>query len=253
LLALYKETNMAALDAQAFQRLQRELHEPDRHVLSEALGALCRSGDPAALEAVIDVLEHEDRYPAAAAVLARQRLVSSAEETLGALLAHLGRSPATWGGESCACLLGEIAALRQRQDPRIQTALVRALETVLGQGLAGVGGIVMGLEYLSRLGPLPESSPALRKLLLRAQREPDCPATIAAGVVRVLYVNEGDALLAELGVLAQALPGEHNLRAAIDHLLTARVAGQPHHAHDPLPWEQEATSRPSEPPRPTCD
>jgi hypothetical protein len=111
----------------------------------------------------------------------------------------------------------------------------------------------MGLEYLSRLGPVPEASPALRQLLAQAQREPDCPASIAGGAVRVLYVNEGDTLLAELGTLAQALPGEHNLRIAIDHLLTARVAGHPHHAHAPLPWEHEAPPNPAEPPRPTCD
>jgi hypothetical protein len=244
---------MAPRDAAEFQRHLQTLHEPDRHVLAETIGTLCRSGDPASLGAVIDILEHEDRYPAAAAVLARQRLVSSAEESLEALLDHLGRSPGTRGGESCACLLGEIAALRQRHDPRIQTALVRALEAVLPQGLVRAGGIVMGLEYLSRLGPVPEASPVLRQLLLWAQREPDCPATISTGAVRVLYVNEGDALLAELGTLAQGLPGEHNLRTAIDHLLTARVAGQPHHAHAPLPWEQEAPHDPAEPPRPTCD
>ena len=244
---------MATLDAEEFQRLSQQLHESDRHVLADAIGALCRSGDPAALQAVIDILEHEDRYPPAAAVLARQRLVSSAEETLEALLDHLGRSPGTRGGESCACLLGEIAALRQRHDPRAQAALVRALEIVLPQGLTRAGGIVMGLEYLSRLGPLPEATSVLRQLLARALREPDCPATISAGAVRVLYVNEGDAILAELGTLAQALPGEHNLRTAIDHLLTARVAGQPHHAHDPLPWEHEATPTSAEPPRPTCD
>lgn len=244
---------MTPLDAAEFQRLLQQLQAPDRHVLAEAIGALCRSGDRAAVQAVIDILEHEDRYPMAAAILARQRLVSSAEETLEALLDHLGRSLGTRGGESCACLLGEIAALRQRHDPRIQAALARALEAVLAQGLTRVGGIIMGLEYLSRLGPVPEASPALRQLLARAQREPDCPAMISAGAVRVLYVNEGDALLAELSTLAQALPGEHNLRTAIDHLLTARVAGQPHHAHDPLPWEQEATHDPANPPRPTCD
>lgn len=245
---------MTPLDGEEFQRLLQRLQEPDRHVLADALGALCRSGARAALEAVIDILEHEDRYPEGASILARQRLVSSAEATLETLLDHLGRSPGTRGGETCACLLGEIAALRQRHDPRIEAALARALEAVLPQGsLTRAGGIVMGLEYLSRLGPVPKASPALRQLLARAQREPDCPATIAAGAVRVLYVNEGDALLAEFGTLAQALPGEHNLRTAVDHLLTARVAGQPHHAHAPLPWEQEAAHDPANPPRPTCD
>lgn len=222
---------MSTVSPEQLQRLRADAQGPDDDVASAAYWALCRAGDPAGIEIVIDRFVHPKNG----------EWDSSAEWALhtdaafDTIIAVAGRDPGSKTAQWICHLLGEISC-NHAVYPILPT-LMRVLEASQPGGTDACRMVLRAFEYLSRKGPMPEAAPLLRAVLRGAAAEPDPHVSSVISALRALYVTEGDAIIPEMRALVAGLPESHALRRIVDNFIERREAGRPDEDLYPLPWE----------------
>jgi hypothetical protein len=208
--------------------LVERVMQPDLDAQIEAAERLARSGDPAAVNALVDVIDVSARVFPSLRHTVVEALVSAAPEALPVLLSRAEGSPLSEAGQASAEALGEIAYHQgEARDARIVPALVRAVELSLPWGTRATSSFVAALRECVRGGPMPETSAVMRKLLSVAAAEPLPYLWAIENALEVLYANEGGNLIAELRGMLATLTPEHGLANATDDFVNQHINGAP--------------------------
>jgi hypothetical protein len=147
------------------------------------------------------------------------------EVTVPALVRYIERSPLSWTARLAIAAIDEVLESVPNGRARIdRDAVVRSLVRVIDAAaeadwkeadLNGLSGAVRSLHDWSEREPIPESAPAVTRLILRAADEPQANEEMLRLAVESLLINGQADQLALVQARARTLPADHPLRRAL--------------------------------------
>jgi hypothetical protein len=191
----------------------------------EIVHTLARSGDPASVEAILDLLDNSAVFGPRIRAAAVEGLVDTLPAGVEVVLSRLARAPLSDAGGQCAYMLGELAYKQgEQRDVRIVPALLTALDIALRDGTGAAMPFVNGLRECVRGGGMAEITPRFLAVLLQARSERYPEVGTILGALEALLDNEGEAIFAELQKLREGRAEDDLFAGTVNEFLRDHLA-----------------------------